>query len=250
MINQQLLDYIKQQSKEGIAEGDIKKALLQSGWNEVDIDAAFSSFGAPIAPTPSPATTVPAQQNSPAKPNLSENAEDNTQMNVQRQLHPKAVWLFFLNRIGVWILAAILLASQSAFMFDSFWKTTANISSAPFLILFLFVFIVILILAFVVAKLTYHFYKFELTDGEYKAERGIIWKRYISIPYGRIQNVDIYRGLLSRLLGLSDLDIQTAGYSSGKSGASEGKLPGLGVQEAEEVREALIKKANEAKQGV
>ena len=43
----------------------------------------------------------------------------------------------------------------------------------------------------------------------------MIWKRYVTIPYDRIQNVDIYRGVLARLLGLSDLNIQTAGTTSG-----------------------------------
>ncbi len=248
MVNQQLLDYIKQQSKEGKNEEDIKKTLLQNGWNEVDINGAFSSSNVPTAPRQT--STVPAPQNSPTKPNLSVGTENSTQMNVQRQLHPKAVWLFFFNRIGAWIFSAFFLALSGVAIFSDAGGPTISVGVGQAITVFLVVFVTILIIAFVVAKLTYHFYKFELTDGEYKAERGIIWKRYISIPYGRIQNVDIYRGLLSRMLGLSDLDIQTAGYSSAASGASEGKLPGLGTQEAEEVRAVLIEKAKESKQGV
>ncbi len=238
MINQQLLNYVKQLLKEGAPEGDIRKTLLQNGWNDTDINEAFSSLR---VPTPTQSMSVPR---SPVKPNLSSETENNTQMNTQRQLHPKAVWLFFFNKgFGLWILVAFFLAQSVIYV----------ASGILFLIWSILIFIVVLILAFVVAKLSYHFYRFELTDGEYKAERGIIWKRYISIPYGRIQNVDIYRGVLDRLLGLSDLNIQTAGYSTiGTRGAggSEGRLPGLSTQEAEKVREELIKRAKGARQGV
>lgn len=42
MINQQLLDYINQQLISGISQEMIKKALLDSGWQENDIDDAMS----------------------------------------------------------------------------------------------------------------------------------------------------------------------------------------------------------------
>jgi len=85
-----------------------------------------------------------------------------------------------------------------------------------------------------------------------KIEKGVIWKKYISIPYERIQNVDIYRGILARILGLSDLHIQTAGYSAyGKHGmGSEGRFPGLDTRTAEQLREQLVKRAKGTRQGL
>lgn len=44
MANQQLLDYIKQQEQQGVGGGEIKKTLLENGWQESDIQEAFS-FG-------------------------------------------------------------------------------------------------------------------------------------------------------------------------------------------------------------
>ena len=75
-----------------------------------------------------------------------------------------------------------------------------------------------------------------------------IWKRYVSIPYARIQNVDIHRGLLARILGLSDILIHTAGYGGiGSRGiGSEGRLPGLDKVEAERIREELLQKARKS----
>ena len=56
------------------------------------------------------------------------------------------------------------------------------------------------------------------------------------------------------MLGLSDLQIQTAGMSSvaGSYGAgSEGRLPGVTREEAERLRDELIKRARGSKnQGV
>lgn len=113
------------------------------------------------------------------------------------------------------------------------------------------------ILGYIWAKLSYRFYKYELVEDGFRKESGVIWKKYVTIPYERIQNVDIYRGILARMLGLSDLQIQTAGmsatvgrYGFGGAGA-EGRLPGVSQQDAEKLRDGLIKRARGSKnQGV
>ncbi len=113
---------------------------------------------------------------------------------------------------------------------------------APFLIL-----VLLLVALFVAAKLGYKFYKYELTDMGFRKESGIIWKQYVTIPYDRIQNVDIYRGVLARILGLSDLQIHTAGVGGVAMG--EGRLPGLSVADAERMRDELIMRAKQSRNG-
>ena len=111
-------------------------------------------------------------------------------------------------------------------------------------------FIIYLLFCYVIARLAYRNWKYELSDKAVKIEKGIIMKKYISIPYNRIQNVDIYRTLLQRILGLSQLQIQTAGYSGGYSGgllrgrvaSTEGNLPGLDPRLAEQIREELVRR--------
>ena len=99
------------------------------------------------------------------------------------------------------------------------------------------------------AKLSYHFYRYELTEDGFQKELGVIWKKYVTIPYDRIQNVDIHRGIIARLLGLSDLNIQTAGsaaqiYRNSTFGlGAEGRLPGLSKKDAERLRDELISRA-------
>jgi putative membrane protein len=80
-------------------------------------------------------------------------------------------------------------------------------------------------------------------EGEFRQEYGVLNKKYASIPYHRIQNVDLNRNLLERILGLSEIQIHTAGESSV---SSEGRLPGLEPDIAENLREQLLDTAQRA----
>ncbi len=103
--------------------------------------------------------------------------------------------------------------------------------------------IAILLGTWIIARLTYKYYRYELQDDVVRIEHGIIWKRYSSIPYDRIQNVDILRGLVARLVGVSDLQIQTAGGAI----VTEGRLPALSPQVAEQLRDEILKTAKTAR---
>jgi len=61
MINQQLLDYIKQQLQQGVSKEEIKNSLLANDWQEKDIEEAFYLVFNPsnqAQPQPSPQQTV------------------------------------------------------------------------------------------------------------------------------------------------------------------------------------------------
>ena len=90
----------------------------------------------------------------------------------------------------------------------------------------------------------YHFYRYSVEESCLKVEKGIIWKTYKSIPYKKIQNVDISRGVLDRFLGLSNLNVQTAGSSYPNLQTYEGSLPGLSFQTAQDLQKELTKKAS------
>lgn len=116
--------------------------------------------------------------------------------------------------------------------------------------------VITIIVSFFWAHLSYRFYRYELTENGFKKESGVIWKKYVTIPYDRIQNVDIHRGVIARILGLSDLQVQTAGFSAhpsrfGSYGmGAEGRLPGLSKNVAEQLRDELVKRARTKNQGI
>ena len=182
-----------------------------------------------------------------------------------KQLDPKSVWLFFFQILPATIAFTVFFGFFLFPLFGLFIFPIAflggdepNFLRLIIVVLFgsIFYLAVISILSYIWAKLSYKYYRYELTDLGFKKEHGVIWKKYVTIPYDRIQNVDIFRGLLARILGLSDLHIQTAGFSGlstrrGMYGGSEGRLPGLSIEDAEKLRDELIQKATRTRgQGV
>ena len=165
-----------------------------------------------------------------------------------QQLDPKSVWLFFIGFIFKWFLIGIALALYGVGILLSL---NQDVLSSGLLIWLLAIIPVFLIFLWIWAKLTYRFYRYELREDGFRKELGVIWKKYVTIPYDRIQNVDIYRGVIARILGLSDLNIQTAGASAqvsryGTFGrGAEGRLPGLSRETAEQLRDELIKRARQ-----
>lgn len=175
------------------------------------------------------------------------------------KLDPKIVWIFFFQALGV----GLFLTFTLGWLF--FWIIITAVVTFGLSWWIIFFFAVIWIIIWIFgsygwAKLTYNVYKFELTEEVFKKEHGVIWKRYVSIPYERIQNIDIHRGIFARILGLSDLMIQTAGYTGVFGGGGllgglgrrepEGRLPGLSKEKAEAIREELIRRAKRVKAGL
>lgn len=180
-------------------------------------------------------------------------------------LHPKAKLLFFWTFVTKYlvifgIIFFYIIGSIAPLLFRGQVVT-------PFISLILIfgsLFSLLVFFLYLWAIWTYNNYRYQLTEDVLKIERGVIWKKYSSVPYERIQNVDIHRGILDRLLGLSDLQIQTAGYSGfprsgrgslfgslfGGEHAVEGRLPGLDTQTAGQLREELIKRTRGTKQGL
>jgi len=168
-----------------------------------------------------------------------------------QKLDPKYVWLLIFQSIfGTIFFTFVIIFTSSFFSIMSYkanhqdlWKINIIQSLLGSWATILLVLIAVSILK---AVLTYRFYRYELREDGFRKEHGIIWKKYVTIPYERIQNVDIYRGILARIFGLSDLHIQTAGMSTAVGsygGSSEGRLPGLSKEVAEQIRDELIRRA-------
>ncbi len=156
--------------------------------------------------------------------------------------------MFAIGSFFGWAIAIIFLAFQGFLVFQEFGWDGLSLLWIPFVL------VVPFLIAWAYGVLSYKFYFYELTDDGFRKESGIIWKKYTTIPYDRIQNVDINRGVIARILGLSDLNIQTAGASGGSYGAwgmvavgAEGSVPGLAKETAEQLRDELIRKAKSAR---
>lgn len=83
-----------------------------------------------------------------------------------------------------------------------------------------------------------------LREDDLLFRRGIMFERFIAVPYGRLQLVDVTRGPLLRALGLATLKFVTASAATGV------RLPGLPVAEAEALRDRLVELAETRRSGL
>jgi putative membrane protein len=148
---------------------------------------------------------------------------DDPAVGPPEHLHP----LFLLNGLrgsirslgGVYALIAYFAATGR-------W-TTAGITAVA-------IFIVMVVRTFV------HWSRFEFRVGadEIRIDSGVLSRRHRSIPFDRIQDVDIVQGPLARLLGLAEVRFETGG--GGGRHPEEGVLQTVALRRAEEIR-ALVR---------
>jgi uncharacterized protein len=155
------------------------------------------------------------------------------------KLHPGAKWSFRIRFYVIMIFIAFFLSIFSlGGLVILFSESSSLLAIIGFSILGYIIFI--LVVGEIYANLAYKNWKYELTEDGLKKERGIIFKKYSTIPYTRVQNVDIYRGILARMLGFSTVMIHTAGYSGVPN--AEGHLPAIETHKAEQIREFIMAK--------
>ena len=167
-------------------------------------------------------------------------------------LHPGAKWLFRIRTYFTLMFFVIFFGIWGGFFVVGLVKVLAGDTVGAGTIALtvigtlLVVIIVAVVLGEVYARMAYNRWFYEFTPRGLKLERGVIWKKYSNIPYERIQNVDVQRGILARMLGFSTVNIQTAGFSGGygRRGMprSEGHIPAVSIEGAEKIREFVMKK--------
>ena len=157
------------------------------------------------------------------------------------KLHPRAFYLFWWKYFW-WVL--LVFAGLGLFLL--FLPSGLGLLNL-LLGYVLFVLIFSLIASGIWAKLFYNSYSFEVSRQSLNVKWGVVIKHSSTIPYQRIQNIDVNRGIMARILGLSEVWVQTAGSSTGFGSfgslrSTEGMIPGLAVKDAEKLRASILKK--------
>ncbi|MDY0945882.1 PH domain-containing protein [Frigoribacterium sp. CFBP9039] len=86
--------------------------------------------------------------------------------------------------------------------------------------------------------------RYQLRDDDLLLRKGVMFVRFVAVPYGRMQLIDINRGPVVRALGLSDLKFVTAAASSGVT------IPGVPADDAEALRDRLVSLAESRRAGL
>jgi membrane protein YdbS with pleckstrin-like domain len=149
-----------------------------------------------------------------------------------RRVSPKYVLVV----IASTVITGLVLAAASLFL----WL----VGGWPFGWVALAVVVVISVIALIIAPRRARSIGYRLRDDDLLFRRGIMFQRFVSVPYGRMQLIDINRGPVSRMLGLADLKFVTAAASTGVM------VPGLPEPEAAELRDRLVELAESRRAGL
>ncbi len=149
-----------------------------------------------------------------------------------RRVSPKYVWVDVISTV---VLALVLLAASCLPAFLSHVALWWILPVVVFVIM-------VLVIAFVPRRV--RAIGFQLRDDDLLFRRGLLFQRFVSVPYGRMQLIDITRGPVSRAVGLSDLHFVTAAASSSVA------IPGLPLLDAEELRDKLVALAETRRAGL
>ncbi len=103
---------------------------------------------------------------------------------------------------------------------------------------------VVALVAFVlvVPPIRYIRWRFEVAPDELDIYKGIIWRHRIITPLVRVQNVDTRQGPLLRIANLASVTVSTA--------AGSHEIPGLSLEEADELRDKVALLARLAQEDV
>lgn len=107
--------------------------------------------------------------------------------------------------------------------------------------------IVVFVIAAVTAVLTPRRVRaigYALRGDDLVLRRGLMWQRFTAVPYGRMQLVDVNRGPLDRVLGMSELKFVTAAASTNV------RIPGIPFADADELRDRLVELAESRRAGL
>ncbi|ADN37180.1 membrane-flanked domain protein [Methanolacinia petrolearia DSM 11571] len=126
-------------------------------------------------------------------------------------------------------LVVIILWLCIAWIIPVFENTILNIIVVALLI-------VSLLVTVVWNSLYYKSIVYHLNETEMTWKRGVWFRQTGIVPYNRITNVDIVQGPLMRIFGISNLRIQTAGYSA--QNVAEIRI--TGIEEPEPLREMIM----------
>lgn len=86
--------------------------------------------------------------------------------------------------------------------------------------------------------------RYQLRSDDLLFRRGIMWQRQVAVPYGRMQLIDIERGPIARMVGLSELKFVTAAATTNLT------IPGMPIEQAEALRDALVAVAETRRTGL
>lgn len=161
-----------------------------------------------------------------------DHAEPDAVVDEWQRVSPKYV---VVDLVGTLIFGVIVVVATSI---------PAFLSGVPFLWAIPVVIAVAFIVSLALTPRRVRALGYRLRDDDLVFRKGLMFRRVVAVPYGRMQLVDINRGPLDRAVGLSELKLVTAAAATGVT------IPGLPEAEAESLRDRLVSLAESRRAGL
>jgi membrane protein YdbS with pleckstrin-like domain len=119
-----------------------------------------------------------------------------------------------------------------------FWLILLLVIDFWVVIILVFAWIVIMIPIIIWIPAAFRALEYYIDDEGVKMKGGVVWKKYVTVPYSKITNVDVIQGPMQRYYNIGTIHVQTAG-AGGKQG-EKAELKINGIRELEKVRKSII----------
>lgn len=141
-----------------------------------------------------------------------------------------------MNRlVSVGVLVAIVALN---FLIQWLSGNLARFLAWDYVFVVLFVVAIVFMVSLLLPKLIWRAQGYQLREQDVHYKHGVIWRNVISLPYIRIQHVELESGPMERFFKLATLKFFTAG-----GGAADMKIPGLPFATASKIRAFVMEKA-------
>jgi membrane protein YdbS with pleckstrin-like domain len=119
-----------------------------------------------------------------------------------------------------------------------FWMVLVLIIDLWIVIISVSIWIAIMIPIIIWIPAAFRALEYYIDDEGVKMKGGVVWKKYVTVPYLKITNVDVIQGPMQRYYNIGTIHVQTAG-AGGKQG-EKAELKINGIRELEKVRKLII----------
>ncbi|MEE9232936.1 MAG: PH domain-containing protein [Nitrospirales bacterium] len=86
----------------------------------------------------------------------------------------------------------------------------------------------------------YRSLEYVIASDSIRANKGVFWKRRVTVPYEKITNLDVTQGPVQRMFSIGTLHVQTAGAGGTPGARAELRL--LGVRDLDRLKDTIMEK--------
>ncbi|MBI2706444.1 MAG: PH domain-containing protein [Actinobacteria bacterium] len=143
-----------------------------------------------------------------------------------RRLDPKVRTKWALERSVVWLIAGVVILVVGLATGNGALTMGAIIGTT-----------VLVTISLISAALSYRFWSWSAHEDAIELSHGVVFRHLSVVPFHRVQQIDVTRDPLERVLGIATLILRSA------AATTDARIPGITLDETDPLRHALLERA-------